>query len=326
MVALRLLECAAIGAAVACALALMMTPLLVWRQVTPLPLVLVMLAVGTLMGLISALTDRQGMDAAAREADRQLDLHDLLSTAWSLRTAADAWSRAVLAMADVRCTRLAPGQVVLNRLGARSWGGIVAGVTLTLGVAALYSIPAPTLADAGGQSPFATAEQLEREARLPAHAVARVPQGGEDRPVGSSASAAFDPAGIARSISSEATDAARSSGHTGAIGQGSGESRSPAQLMDRRAATSAEGASMPDSGDGAGGERAAGAGADPATAGLEEAGGLDASALPRQRVPAWQAPTWSAARNQAMDAVRTGTIPDPYRALVRDYFDREAVE
>jgi len=60
------------------------------------------------------------------QADRQLRLSDLLGTALALRQREnpDEFEQAVMGLAEARCRGASPSAVVLNRLGARSWGGI----------------------------------------------------------------------------------------------------------------------------------------------------------------------------------------------------------
>jgi hypothetical protein len=153
VVGVRVLEGAAVGVAAAALLALAVAGLLVWRGQRPLAPAAAILAAGALAGVLWGVLRRPAMLWTALEADRQLRLQELLSTAWALRGSNDPWAATVLALAGARVTRLRPRQVVLHRLGARSWGGIAALLLLNAAVLFLYAEPASTLASRA-EAPF----------------------------------------------------------------------------------------------------------------------------------------------------------------------------
>lgn len=322
----RALEWTGIGAAGGCAIALLVLPVLVGRGVAATGPVLALLGIGAAAGLLAAVTQRRSLDAAAVEADRQLELHDLLATAWAVRGRGDAWAGTVLALAEARCADLAPGQVVLKRLGVRSWAGIAAAVMLTVSAAMIYSTPRQSMAS---DSPFVSAERLEREldrlsdshVRLPR--VSQAPTGAADP-----ASRQFDTGRNERTErNGESAGASDGSQQAPAAGVGTGEA-SPERVRMPNAAIqqSRAGETAPDqigtteSADAASG---GGSGDGRATGGDAPATGMNTATAAGTRVPAWRSDQWPAARDEAMTAIRNGAIPPDYRALVQDYFDRE---
>src|SRR3954468_21674527 len=84
LIVLRLLEWAGVGFAAGCGLALLMIPLLRRQMDSPLYLAGIVAGIGAVTGLMAAALRRPRVIEAAIEADRQLDLADLLATAWLL--------------------------------------------------------------------------------------------------------------------------------------------------------------------------------------------------------------------------------------------------
>src|SRR5687767_14907562 len=125
LVVVRLLEWSGIGFVVACAIALVAMLVMRSRPESPLTLAAIITSVGALIGLVSAALRLPRIIGAAVEADRQLNLHDLLSTAWQIeasRTPAQDFEQAVLLIAHQRADTLRARDVILNRLGLRAWG------------------------------------------------------------------------------------------------------------------------------------------------------------------------------------------------------------
>jgi hypothetical protein len=79
---------------------------------------------GALLGIATGWMRRPTMLDSAMQADRQLDMTDLLSTAWSLRQTDDPWARQVLVCANARCRSMSPAAVLLGRWGKRGWGSV----------------------------------------------------------------------------------------------------------------------------------------------------------------------------------------------------------
>ncbi|MEA2707979.1 MAG: hypothetical protein QOF78_580, partial [Phycisphaerales bacterium] len=136
LIVVRALEysgaCAGIASIFACAFALAA----LWQGRDAMPLVLPTLAIGASAGLLLGFARRPTRFEAVIEADRQLNLSDLLATAYAQRDSDDPWHLIVVAIADQRCRALAPSTVVVHRYGGRAWGGIglaaASGLTLAL--------------------------------------------------------------------------------------------------------------------------------------------------------------------------------------------------
>src|SRR5213080_2065274 len=125
LVIVRALEAGGIGIACGCAASLLLALCLWWSGRDALVLCIAAIAIGGITGLAWGWLCRPSAMDAAAEADRQLELADLLGSALcSLRYAGDPWHGAVVAVAEQRCAALSPSSVVLHRLGARAWGRI----------------------------------------------------------------------------------------------------------------------------------------------------------------------------------------------------------
>src|SRR2546423_699532 len=138
LVVVRALERTGLGALAGCVAAEGLIPLLLWRGESAVTPALFLLGLGAAVGLLWGVTHRPTALAAAMEADRQLGLSDLLGTAAACAGAVqDPWCRTVLAVADDRCRRHAPSQVLLNRFGGRALGGIGLAAALALNLSTL---------------------------------------------------------------------------------------------------------------------------------------------------------------------------------------------
>src|SRR5687768_10034255 len=151
-VAWRAVERAGLTVLGACALSLPLIAAL-WLEGEPaLRTVAPVLAISVLVGAVWGAFNRPTLLDTAAEADRQFKLHDLLGTALTLSrcTHVDESVRGtIVALADERCRHLAASRLVLNRLGARTWGGIGLATALVLTLALMTASPAPTAARAG---------------------------------------------------------------------------------------------------------------------------------------------------------------------------------
>ncbi len=162
LVVLRLLEWAGIGFAIACGLGLLSIVLLRNRAASPLGIAAIVAGMGAAVGFIGALLRRPKIIDAAVEADRQLDLADLLATAWQLEKAAsgESFESAVLLIANERAANLQPRSVVLHRLGLRAWSGIGLAGALVLTVAIFSANPIDSEASS---SPFLQQPMANKE-------------------------------------------------------------------------------------------------------------------------------------------------------------------
>jgi hypothetical protein len=148
-VAWRVLEGAGIGMAVAAGAGLVLVGMALWEQRPAVELAAGVLAAGGAAGGLWAALHRPDMLATAMWIDRQLKLHDLLSTV--LRPAAitdTQFAAIVAAQADAACLGRRVSALTLRRLGSRAWGsiGIAAGLLLTL--ALMGSTPSDATAGA----------------------------------------------------------------------------------------------------------------------------------------------------------------------------------
>jgi hypothetical protein len=283
-------------------------------------------------GLTWGLASRPTKLAAAMEVDRQLGWSDLLGTAWMLRRPGGEaeMERTVIAMAEARCTSTAASAVVLNRLGMRGWGGIGLAGALVLGVSLFGGDPnraAAARTVAAGPQSWQEIEAMQERgntARMNASADNRRAKpglGGDDDDPANSTSTTPDTA------SGTAANAASNNGVGGAregTGAGAGQSAS-------RAGGSKPGANAAAGGDvnakeGTVGATSAG-GSGTASESTANGGGQSGSSAGanavRKAAPVWRGQGWPADQAAAQAAIVGGQVPDAYREMVREYFERE---
>jgi hypothetical protein len=341
LLVIRALESAALGALAGCVLAAGLMPLLLWRGEPALPPTAGALAVGALAGLAWSVTRRPTPLDAAAEADRQLDLADLLGTALTVARSsresdrdpdAAPWLRTVLSVADATCARHTPAEVILHRLHARAWGGIALAAVGVVSVAALTSqTPGARAAPDGSASTPLQAlarafprDTTPRPAAAPAERLSPhgTPRGQQTDPA---TSATDDPAS-AESSDERSTASPGNRSATGDNGTAGGSARArttkanespavPSAAPRSPASPSSEGAVAGGSG--------AGASAAPKGPAGAAIAGTAGSAAGTSLVPPWRTSQWPADVRRAHDALNTGRVPDAYRDLVRDYFDRD---
>jgi hypothetical protein len=153
------------------ALAIALLLLAVWQVMPTLPILLFSGVFGLFVGLVLSLYRKPTRLAAAVEADRQLRLDDLLTSAiyTSDRTDAD-FNAIVKTMADARCARHSPSEVMLRRFGIRSWSGIALAMSIAVTLAVIPLQPSRSQAvDANlsvlsaSTTPPAQTSQVDRE-------------------------------------------------------------------------------------------------------------------------------------------------------------------
>jgi hypothetical protein len=339
LVLVRVVERAGLGALAACGAAALLLPLLVWRGEPALAPVLVLVAIGAVVGTGWGVARRPSRLSAAMEADRQLNLHDLLGTAAGAGSKDDSnpWLRTVLALADEQCRRHTPAQVVLRRYGSRAWGGIGLAASLVLTLAALFRPPGTTPAvasrdpDLVGETSRANPDHWpEPSAPVPAatarNAVGVPPH--ESRSIDPSTeedSPRRDEASVPSGEPSNSTP--RSTGASGTEGKGGGAGRA----RPRAATLAAPPASSPIRGvapraDAGANATAAGGGSDAPDPSSTQ-GKAPGAASPTTngapvRAAPWESSTWPADARAANGAVETGRVPDSYRDMVREFFNR----
>ena len=334
LVVVRAAERTGLGMLAGCVAAGALLPLLYWGAQPAVVPAMFLLGLGTVAGAAWGVVSRPSMLSAAMEADRQLGLADLLGTATACHPHAgahDPWQRTVLAVADDRCRQLTASQVLLNRFGARAWGGIGLATALVLTLAALSSQPTnvratPERAGNPAISPVAPRQPESQRAHSAVVGTARPIS--RARPDGSTESGSRDQTGppaapVQTADKANPSSAAQSSaGGDEGLGGGAGRARQP---QPSTPAPTASDAASPDAATGqpVGGSGRASA-ALPSSRTSADAGGTTSAASPgpSDRVPPWQSESWPSDRRAAADAVDAGRVPDAYRDLVRDYFDR----
>jgi hypothetical protein len=331
--ALRIAESVAVGCAAAAVAGLLLLPIVWWRGRSALSIAEALLGLGAVCGLLRALTSRPTRLDAAAQADRQLHLHDLLGTVLLLCRGGDGdlttpqWRQTLLAVSETRCRDLRASDVIINRLGLRTWGGIavlVAGwLTLSLLCAQPPDLRASARLDARSApnlNPSATpdaqnlvAQSVDLPGRPPG-------EGGADQEFDRDHRAEL-PSPDSTSSSTLVDNASNGAHRSGAqAGVGAGLART---------ATASHTDLSPDRGGdpaAAAGPSATGAGrADPNARGIGASGNSATSAgeSASARIPPWQAPQWIADTDAAKAAIDSGRVPDSAADLVRDYFQRD---
>jgi hypothetical protein len=304
-----------------CVLSLVFLPILLWRGEPALRIVEITMLISVAAGLVVGVVRRPDLMSAAGEADRQLDLADLLSTALATRdrSPSDPWAAVVIAMADTRCRTLAANDVILNRFGARAWGGIGLAAALVLTLGLMSANPRPSVA----RAPLAS-----NESALPARIAVPKASDVQDRRARAAQSrrdgnqradipvaSVNENGATARDNASGASQHSTWTPHAGG-GAGLATSQTPANPL-VPTLPSATNSRPGDHGDAAAGGSQTGS-----TAGHDEApAGLSVGNNPATHIaPPWQSSSWPAARSEALSAVRDGRVPDAYRDLVRAYF------
>jgi hypothetical protein len=315
LVLVRALERAGICAAIAAGFALVFTGAMLWRGEDGLALAIGTVVLGGAVGLLWGLARRPAVTDAARAADRQFDLSDLLATALALVASDDPWARAVVAVANQRCRALSPDAVIVAKLGGRAWGGIGLAAGLVITLAALSALPRESVAARSGLAeypPESSSSSSAQSRDVLSVPVARAPRDDAASGIQSPSSKQAADARVSSSLV-QAPPGATTAGDGG--GRGETQSRVGGEHpMDLAAAPGANGTGTAVGGMGAAsGEASTGAPGGPA--------GTRAGAPAGRSDPApWQSPSWEPARQGALRAVQEGHVPAPYREIVQEYF------
>ncbi|MGD0767178.1 MAG: hypothetical protein ABSB42_03040 [Tepidisphaeraceae bacterium] len=326
---IRIAESIAVATAIASAAGVALLPIAWWRGQSALPMASALFLLGLLCGLIRGISRRPTVLQAAVEADRQLDLHELLGTILQLAAspAESAWRDSVAAFAENQCRslKLKPSAVIVSRLGLRAWAGIGILGALLLTSAALTARPADVTAASSSalayvpanssQPPDAAPTNINEE---PARTAARPPgPGGTD----DDSNRAFprnrsdDSTGGSVPRQNVQSHSANGLGST----PGGGIAVIPAPMLPPE---------WPQTHNVNGdishaGRVAAGTGqSDPRAPG--DTNSTIASSASAVAHPApWTTPGWPTDAAAAENSITTGRIPDADADLVRDYFQRD---
>ncbi len=308
LVVVRALERGGVGVVVAATVAIAVAGMMLWQGRDALPVASALLAIGAAVGFIWGVAHRPSEFDAAVEADRQLDLSDLLSSAHAARRSDDPWALAVIAHANERCRTLSPVSVVVHRYGGRAWTGI--GLSAALGM---------TLATLSGAPRDVAAQQSDRVASIVTPREWKAPRDETSEPHASrSQSRNESRSETTDDLEAESTLSSRgqidSSGERGDSGASAGQTSSASGEAPSANATGEKSRSGETASGGAAGrsdhdgDRAARAGS--------------ASATNPRSSPPWQTSSWSSDVTSATQAIRDGNIPAAYVDVVGAYFDR----
>jgi hypothetical protein len=330
---LRVVESAGIGVLIAAAMGLAVVAFLYARQQSAEIAVGGILAGGMVAGGILGLRRRPSALQVAIEADRQLHLPELFSSAAMLPPAAatdplDRALRQTLAeRAALQCSGKLARRIRLRKFGANGWAAIAlgAGVPLLLGTlisprppagAAEQDADRPAAAVDPGDAPLVQLADTAAGARQEMHP--DEPVTGGDRP-GPFSQAPEQPNAPAQTPIGNPRDPSPSASPSGnASGPGSSRTAVDQQPSPTRFDTPVIGSPNPSAGVSTGG---AGPAAPTPAAGdtATPAGGIGRT-IDSAPTPPWQSARWPAEANAARQQVNSGQIPAAYRDLVRDYF------
>lgn len=323
-------------------LSLLIVPLLAItnRAASPILILIAIMAISVAVGVAWSVRRWPSLLHAARQADRQLALDDLLATAWQLAhgdrhgrpvEATPAWAATIEAIAADRCRRLSPESLVLGRLGARGWSGI--GVALALAVVVSLFVAGPpdlAQADGVGASPAASPMNSANPRSNPNPSGTTAAR--SERPALSNSSTdashitapndsalTTHPDVLGRAAGQNA--AANSGAASGGIGRTAAPSSAPPSPATALGHSDSSAPSAQTGPPAAGGASASSP--NPAAADLVSV----AAPANHTQTPAaapWQSPQWAADRDAVRNDLSTGHVPDDVRDLVKDYFDLAA--
>jgi hypothetical protein len=345
-VMLRAAEGMGLGALIGTAVGAVLLALLWWEGRSALGPSMAAVGFGALVGLVWGVARRPGLPDAATEADRQFGLADLLGSALgaghgSVNGEPDPWAASLLAVAEARCRTLAPSAVVLNRLGARAWGGIGLATALLLTLALLAGSPGDTRA-ARANTPDRTAngEAANEPSAQPEHPllVAVGPQraapaesDNDDRSHPTPGAAPPDPNATDATNTPDAHADPRSTksptGESAGGTTGSGQTKPPgAQPLGAPQPPAASPSPGNDprptkANNTAGGAGRAATGPSSQPPGMT--GTASAGSPSPRNTPPWESDRWGQDAQQAREAIDHGRIPPEYRDVVRKYFEHE---
>lgn len=318
---MRALEHTGLGILAGCALGLPLAAIAIWRSMPTTPLVAGSLFLGAAAGLLLGCINRPTAHDAASETDRQLDTSDLLSTAYNIRHSADRWAAAVRMSANQWARRTNPSAVILNRFGARAWGGIGLATMLLVVLTLFPTYATPTQAanhlyvgNVASNSP-----QDRNVRQSPVQSARSIPQQ-DPEDLHPSQISSDDPA-TPPPNDTDATkpdQSSRSPSHPDRLGQGGAESHSnaqPGKVPGAMSATQSQTTSPKGrlaSGVGESTARPSGMGSN-----SDQFAGNHKAA---DAAPPWKSAQWTDDARRARHAVESGQVPDQYRDVIGGYF------
>ncbi|MGA2443271.1 MAG: hypothetical protein ABSH08_20150 [Tepidisphaeraceae bacterium] len=328
---MRIAESIAVATAIASAAGLALLPLAWWRGQSALPMASALFLLGLLCGLIRGISRRPTVLQAAVEADRQLDLHELLGTILQLAAspAESAWRESVADFAENQCRllKLKPSAVIVSRLGLRAWAGVGILGALLLTSAALTARPANVTAASSSalayvpanssQPPDAAPTNIYEE---PARTAARPPgPGGTDDDSNRAFPHNRPDDSTGGSVPRQNPQSHSSTGISSTPGSGLAVTASPKLSPEWPQTHNVSGDPSH------AGRVAAGTGqSDPrASAPGDTNSTIAASASATANPAPWTTPAWPADAAAAENSITAGRVPNADADLVRDYFQRD---
>jgi hypothetical protein len=308
----RMAESAGVCGAIAACIGLIIVPILLWRDQPALGSAIILLIIGAAAGFLWACLHRPTILQAAVEIDRQLNLHDLLSTALRFDASHDeAFAALVIRQAEARCAQISLNQLILRRMGRRGWGGIGIVWALLLSLAMLSAHP--YLSEAHENISPQSSNLLAPNSVEPI-AAATSAQPAKSKPLTDHPLNNSEPSPDAKNSSADATS--RSASHfVSHDGDGSAAGHSNDAKNSSLNAFAPRTASVADIGlPAGGGESAVTNATDHSSIATGSAGATPSSTQP------WHAGNSSADQAQAMQEIESGQVPDQYRDVVRDFF------
>jgi len=308
---MRVIEQLLIGLAIGSVIGVLLVAIALWRALPTDALAVACPAFGLLAGLIHGLSTLPTRMQAAVEADRQLQLADLLGTALTVSDASD-WAAVIRSEADEVCRRLSPFDVVLHRLGARVWGGAGLASGLLVALALI-----PTFAPSSEARPGLSDNRLMSQAELSRSSSMPRSPAIQAEPERSEHSRYDEPTRVnlddAKAFAGDPSQ--RSVGERAASGAGNASTPNANSSGLKPGSSKQDSAPSSDKVGGGGRETSQAHRADSA------AGANSASAPAGLSTAPWESSGWPTQAQRMRDQLKSGHLPDAYRDMIGGYFD-----
>ena len=317
---IRIGESIALFAAGASVLGLALLPIFWMRGESAMPLAMELLGGGIVLGFVHGIARRPSRLAAAREADSQLNLHDLLGTVLLMAQIGDeAWRQNLAAFAEERCRTLRPSSVVVQRIGLRGWAGV--GILSALLMTSTLLTVRPASVTAG--SPLAASDSAQSiSIQIPWGQNSEISSAPSQRSPGPGGTDTISDRGFDADPQDAQTPTTGDSGHSSggiSASSGAGVSTTANSVADAAAPSKsdAQGANLQTGkiveGNGQSDSRIRAAGENNSMTASPEAG---------KKVPSWESSGDSANLDAGGSPDDFSRSPDGDADLLRDYFQR----
>lgn len=314
----RVVESAGLCGAIGAGFALMVALILFWRGEPAVAPVLWLMGLGAFAGGIWGWVHRPSLLQTAILIDKQLGLHDLLSTSLSSQQwGDDAFHGIIQEQAMQRCLSISPNELVLRRLGSRQWGGIgLAGaIVFTVGLMSGQVAPIQAQRDgsAGGPESIVLESALEKRTQTAVAQPWNSPQPSENKRVASNEdSDALGRNGATRNAEGNSTGRSTAAEDSGSAAGRTHEARVPTLETSRNSISDALAGTVPGSG-----------GPAVTTGGTADPSGYSQPSPAGPAAPPWESQSWPQHSARATQQITSGRVPDAYRDMVREYFRQD---